>query len=86
MFPAPIPLLPTGSAWGGTRVEAWAPASVKDSCKDVVPGPPAIPGPQQYSALYNGMIAPLTRYVVPTLCQFPPPTPRCHPHNPLRCV
>jgi sialate O-acetylesterase len=55
------------SSWGGTRVEAWAPASVKETCASVVPGPPVIPNQQAYSALYNGMIHPLVRYV-PTLC------------------
>ena len=60
---APFGLIWT--AWGGTRVEAWAPAAVNETCSDVVPGSPVMPGgPQAYSTLYNGMIHPLTRYSV----------------------
>jgi sialate O-acetylesterase len=51
------------ASWGGTRVEAWAPHSTKKLCPSAS-AEPAYPGPQSYSALYNGMIAPLTRFSV----------------------
>ena len=55
---APFGLIWT--AWGGTRVEAWAPESTKARCPSAAAEPP-FPGAQAYSALYNGMIHPLTR-------------------------
>lgn len=60
---APIGLI--WSSWGGTRVEAWAPAKAKAAC----PGKAACAaapcsGPQVFSTLYNGMIHPLTRFSI----------------------
>ncbi len=52
------------AAYGGTRVEAWSPTSVKKKCDHIKPGPPELPGPQNYSALYNGMIHPLTHFSI----------------------
>lgn len=60
---APIGLI--WSAWGGTRVEAWAPNDVQALCPSSTP--PATlpePGPQNYSVLYNAMIHPLTRFSI----------------------
>eukprot|EP00039_Didymoeca_costata_P005551 m.82420 g.82420 ORF g.82420 m.82420 type:complete len:933 (+) comp12870_c0_seq3:75-2873(+) len=52
------------SDWGGTRVEAWCPDSVKQTCAHITPGPPEIPEQQAYSALYNAMINPLVHYSI----------------------
>jgi sialate O-acetylesterase len=49
---APIGLI--WSAWGGTRVEAWAPTAAKTTCPSSAADEGS--GPQTYSALYNGMI------------------------------
>eukprot|EP01052_Picozoa_sp_SAG31_P035721 SAG31_NODE_4348_length_3325_cov_1.733416_5_plen_138_part_00 len=50
---APIGLI--WSAWGGTRVEAWAPTETKPMCPGLIPELP-MGGPQNYSVLYNGMV------------------------------
>jgi hypothetical protein len=51
------------STWGGTRVEAWSPLSTNATCAATAgPAPSPLSGPQQYAALYNAMIAPLTRF------------------------
>ena len=52
------------ASWGGTRVEAWAPAAAnKAACPSAAAMPP-MAGPQEYSVLYNGMIHPLTKYSI----------------------
>jgi sialate O-acetylesterase len=52
------------TAWGGTRVEAWAPPSTIETCKGVGPAPAPMPDQQGYSALWNGMVAPLTKFSI----------------------
>lgn len=57
--------LPVGlihTSWGGTRIEAWMSASALDPFEK--PNPKAKPGPNNASALYNGMIHPLLNYAV----------------------
>ena len=81
MYWGDLPMGLIQSAWGGTRVEAWAPPDVNARCE---PNPPADPKPQENprysgggawitsacdltavcSALYNGMIAPLTKFAI----------------------
>ena len=65
------------AAWGGTRVEAWAPNSTKALCPPAS-AEPARSGEQADSALYNGMIAPLNRFSVRGALwdQALPPPPR----------
>ena len=59
---APFGLIWT--AWGGTRVEAWAPPNTIDQCAHTAGAPETnMTGPQEYSVLYNGMIHPLTKCV-----------------------
>jgi sialate O-acetylesterase len=52
------------TAWGGTRVEAWSPPSTIETCKDAGPAPAPMPAQQAYSALWNGMVAPLTKFSI----------------------
>ena len=52
------------STWGGTRVEAWSPPSTLETCKGHGPAPAPMPHQQGYSALFNAMIAPLTKFSI----------------------
>eukprot|EP00038_Savillea_parva_P027673 m.60896 g.60896 ORF g.60896 m.60896 type:complete len:942 (-) comp7987_c0_seq1:114-2939(-) len=53
------------ASWGGTRVEAWSPRDTIKKCQDTPGGGwPSLNGSQEYSALYNGMIHPLTKYSI----------------------
>ena len=52
------------TAWGGTRVEAWAPPSTVETCKGAGPAPAPLPNQQAYSALWNGMVAPLAKFSI----------------------
>jgi sialate O-acetylesterase len=61
----PIGLIHT--SWGGTVAEAWTPAAnlqADPSLKQLVPAEFKAGNPNQGSALYNGMIAPLLPYAV----------------------
>eukprot|EP01051_Picozoa_sp_SAG22_P007475 SAG22_NODE_528_length_9431_cov_7.192135_3_plen_183_part_00 len=59
---APVGLI--WASWGGTRVEAWAPKETTPMCPPDETNNPPMTGPQKMSALYNGMIHPLTRYSI----------------------
>lgn len=51
------------TTFGGTRAEAWSPPEVMEACKGV-PVNPKRGAQNNASALWNGMVAPLTKYSI----------------------